>query len=226
MQNKVREISEVLENSNIFPMKMVTSITAGGITFESTTKDSMGNSIQEWFGHWLTKNGFFWHTPKHTQAFPDFTLDNDNEQLEVKSYNSAHGPGFDIAKFPGLVNDLVYDSEILDADFIVFSYIHNHDGFSIDDFRIRKIWEICYITRQGLIGSQQRQGTIIAIRPYHKLFGGVSPISSKREFIEILAKTLDFYGTQIIKEDSEFVNGNDWIEKVESNYLIKNGESL
>ena len=218
MKNKIREISETLVKSNIFPMKMVTSTTAGGITFESTTKDSMGTTIQEWFGHWLTKNGFSWLTPKNTQAFPDFTLDNNNEQLEVKSYDSIRKPGFDIAKFPALIDELVDDSEILEADYIIFKYSLYDNGFFIEDFRIKKIWEMSYITRQGLIGSQQKQGTIIAIRPYHKLFDGVSPIRSKKEFIEILAKTLDFYGTQIIKEDSKFVNGNDWIEKVESNY--------
>ena len=81
----------------------------GRITFKFSNvdiivkqRDVVGNIMQEWLEGWLRHNGIEYAPNDNTQMPPDVFLDPEDKKhnlMEVKAFNYAANPGFDIADF-------------------------------------------------------------------------------------------------------------------------------
>lgn len=171
MQSNVKKIFDILEKSNTKKTEIVITCKINDIEFSVFNKDILGSLIQSWLEEVLNKNKISW-SDKGTQKYPDFILEN-NQYLEVKTYNKDATPGFDIANFKGLIDDLVINPKRLNSDYIIFNYIFDENieennkednnknnsnphelinknsktetKIILNDYWIKKIWEITRI---------------------------------------------------------------------------------
>ena len=148
----------------------------GEVSIVATTRDSIGNLIQNWVKEWLKREGVDAEENPNTQAAPDFFLDLEDktrEWLEVKAFYNS--PNFDIADFVPYGNELPSNIHALDENFLIFQYDLNEETgeVSIVDVWLKKIWEICGSSNNYALNVQAKapdknnpeQKQIYKIRP-------------------------------------------------------------
>ncbi len=100
---------------------------------------------------------------------PDFYLNPDNKTvdlLEVKAFNRAVNPGFDIADFRMYEEEIIAMPYMLDVDYLIFGYDMSSTGIvTIKDLWIKKVWEITRCMADWALNLQVKQGVVHKIRP-------------------------------------------------------------
>ena len=228
MQSNVKKVYDLLVKSHIRKTKVEIVCKVQDIEFEVKNKDIVGNVIQSWLEVFLDNNGIAWTAPSSTQSYPDFILE-DNQFLELKCWFKEAGPAFDLANFKSLVNDLLINPKRLESDYLVFNYGYDDSGVTINNFWIKKIWELTTIPKRGsshnLISSQVKDGTIYNLRPYNFIGDPSACIGSRKQFLIQMKKTIDHFSSQLIRGDG-FVDGNDWLQRVSSKYKQQVGAEI
>lgn len=135
-----------------------------GIEFAVTSKDIIGGVLQEWFENWLIANNIPFSKPENTQEPPDFFLA-DGSHLEIKAFNDAASPGFDLANFGAYTADLLQHPERLDADHLIFSYALTNSGIVIRNIWLKKIWELAGASDKNFLSLQVKRNEPVNIRP-------------------------------------------------------------
>ena len=95
-----------------------------GIPVIVNSKDSVGHMLQDWTEAWANQNNIYIRSNPSTQEFPDFYLSNSNQDnlLEIKSFDYQASPNFDIANFETYIYSLLEVPKKLDASYLVFGY--------------------------------------------------------------------------------------------------------
>lgn len=189
-------------------------------------KDVVGNIIQEWLEGWLISRNIEFDPNPNTQMPPDIYLDPDDRThnlLEVKAFNRASSPGFDIADFKAFVNELIEKPYHLDTDFIIFGY--NMDKASgdivIKDLWIKKIWEITKPMDNWPITVQYKNGILQKMRPgnWYTNKGKYRVFESKADYLAAFEET-------IYQNPETRTQGAQWKNRFKRSYKNHYGEEI
>ena len=190
------------------------------VDIEST--DIVGNSLQSWLGKYLESKNIFFTTKDNTQEFPDFILDDEDEQnslLEVKAFNYEASPAFDIANFDSYCFSLKEKSYRLNADYLIIGYAMNGSTIEIKDIWLKKIWEISSTSKKRPLRVQAKKGIIYNIRPCKWYGKKTSSFTKKEEFVNALYETLATY-------EHASLDADEWLNEVIENYEYHTGDEL
>lgn len=215
------KIIEKMEGANLTDKRGKIYLDFDGITTNITSKDIVGNSLQDWFGKWLSMNEFQWTQGAHSQSWPDFIL-SDDSHLELKTFNHDADPAFDIANFDAFIHSL-YNGHVhrLDTPHLVFSYSVDGQGFlRIVQFWKKSIWEITGPSDTNIMALQIKRNNMPSnIRPKNWRSSKVKLFTSRKEFVCAIYAVIQRYGLQ-----SKFQT--DWFEKVSADYECLTGHPL
>lgn len=197
----------------------------GEVSIIATTRDSIGNLIQNWVKEWLISEGVEAEENPNTQTAPDFFLDLQDKTkgwLEVKSFYNS--PNFDIADFVPYGNELPSNIHVLNEDFLIFQYdLDEQTGeVSIVDVWLKKIWEICGSSSNYALNVQAKapdknnpdQKQIFKVRPirwYSNRIGTFPPFGRVEYFLCALE--------ELRSVDPRTRNDITWKQRVENAYL-------
>ncbi len=166
------------------------------ISLEVSTKDTVGNLVQEWIKEWMIREEIDFANPPNTQDFPDFLLDSDDNKkglLEVKCFDYDASPNFDIAAFLAYRRSLLEHPYRLDSDYLIIGYAMEEADIIIKDVWLKKVWEICGPSEKWDLRCNVKQGEPTNIRPikwYNNQRTKFKPFNSMLQFVEA------FDGTQ------------------------------
>ena len=171
-----------------------------GARVDVNDKSAVGNLLQEWLGRWMTQNGIYNRVNQNSQMFPDFYLSEDNRLglLEVKTFDHATAPNFDVAQFDAYVRALRTDAHKLDADYLIFGYSLSNGVIKIQDIWLKKIWEITCASKGFPLRTNVKQHKIHNVRPYNfkNNSRGFQPFGSRLAFVQAIHDTLVVYVSQ------------------------------
>lgn len=138
-------------------------------------KDVVGNIMQEWLEGWLRQNDVEFAPNENTQMPPDIYLDPEDKQhelVEVKAFNYAASPGFDIADFRMYEREIIRKPWMLDVTYLIFGYDMSSEGVvTVKKLWKKKVWELCrpmYSGKQKIpwaLNLQIKEGVVHKIRP-------------------------------------------------------------
>jgi type II restriction enzyme len=217
-KSRALEIFERLVDEDLpsNPGKIVMSM--GGVDFTLRQRDSVGALIQEWFGFWLDARGYQYTMPKNSQEFPDFILQ-DGELLEVKTFNTSAGPGFDLAAFGYYVESLETTPQRLDSSYLVFSYTLENGLLRVDKIYLKKIWEMTGPSEKNILNLQVKRGFPYNIRPKNFVQQSIDTFASRKEFLN----HLDAAAKKFARPPS---HDSSWIWRVQEAYEHDTGNKL
>ncbi len=198
------------------------TFTLAGIPVDIKSTDIVGNSLQSWLGEFFKENDIYYTTRDNTQEFPDFILDDEDEEnslLEVKAFNYDASPAFDIANFDSYCYSLKEKSYRLNADYLIIGYSMNGSTIEIKDIWLKKIWEISSYSKNRPLRVQAKKGIIYNIRPCKWYSKKSSPFTKKEEFVNALYETLSKY-------EHASIDCDEWLDTVMDNYESYFGERL
>lgn len=200
------------------------SISLANISIDIKGKDIIGNSIQEWLGAWFDINKIQYRVLDNTQEFPDYIINFNGVEsfLEIKTWNYAKGPAFDLANFNSYIDSLDANPLKIDAEYLIFGYITNDDGFTIEDIFSKKIWEMSGPSSVDPIKIQKKKGIVYNLRPMSFHRNPQSTFNTRREFLNALTETKKKYhdqGTYIPDVDL-------WESNIINKYLQNTGQNL
>ena len=188
------------------------------------TKDSIGHMLQDWIEAWAEQNNIYIRANPSTQEFPDFYLSESDEEnlLEIKSFDFNASPNFDIANFDTYVRSLLDSPKKLDAYYLVFGYSLDNGEIKIEGLWLKRIWELATTSGSWDLKLQVKQGTIYNIRPVNfvsKRTNIAQPFKNKLEFLEAIQNVLDQY------EKTKDSHSN-WLHDFKTVYKDATGISL
>ncbi len=160
--------NKLVVDNNIIGEKGIISFILKDFDIKITTKDTVGNLLQEWLRAWLVNEGVTFGTTPSTQDFPDFQLDltdNTKGMLEVKSFDYERSPNFDVAAFLAYRRSLLLHPYRLDSDYLIIGYSMTGHHIEIKDIWLKKVWEITGPSTDYALKCQVKQGEIFNIRP-------------------------------------------------------------
>lgn len=186
------------------------------VTVTINTTDTVGVTLQAWLKQFFIDNDIFFKEPVNTQEFPDFFLDNCNEEahmLEVKAFNYPRSPAFDIANFESYCDSVKEKVWRLNADYLIFGYEMSENGdISIKDIWLKKIWQISGTSTLYPLKTQIKRGMIYNIRPNSDFkYDRNGPFSNEIEFLKAMYKTLSLYKGETV--------ANNWKTELTRNYF-------
>lgn len=199
--------------------------TLNDVSVKITSKDTVGNLMQEWLREWFVSKDIEHQENPNRQAFPDFYLNVDNrktELLEVKTFDYKKSPNFDIANFDSYSNSLKTDAYRLDSNYLIFGYCMNDKGdISISKVWLKKIWEIAGNSGKYPLKVQEKKQIIYNIRPstWYSARNKFKPFATKEEFLAALNETRYQYG-------NTRGQNNHWLQEVLANYKEHTGIDL
>lgn len=169
----------------------------GNVDIVVKQKDVVGNIIQEWLQGWFDNKGIEYAPSENTQMPPDFFLNPDNKKkdlLEVKAFNRAASPGFDIADFRMYEEEIIEKPYMLDVDYLIFGYDMSRDGIvTVKDLWLKKVWEITRRMDGWAINLQIKQGAVHKIRPgvwYSNKKGNIPMFACLEDFLAAIEETV------------------------------------
>lgn len=169
MQLTAQELyDKLVHESKIIGEKGIIRFELNGHDIKITSKDSVGNLLQEWLRDWLTAQGVTFGKTPSTQDFPDFQLDltdNTKGMLEMKSFDYDKSPNFDVAAFLAYRRSLLVHPYRLDSDYLIIGYSMIGHHIEIKDVWLKKVWEITGPSADWPLKCQVKQGEIFNIRP-------------------------------------------------------------
>jgi len=213
------QIIPLLQAQNLIGSSGVISFNLLGVNVHVSTKDVIGGLLQDWFGNWMTVNGFSWQPGPNAQSWPDFIL-GDGTHLEFKAFDGTASPNFDLANFDAFTRSLLTEPERLDTDHLVFEYFLQTGGVvTINNIWVKKIWEMAGPSDTNILNLQVKQGVPVNIRP--KNWRSNSPritfFGQRLDFVIALDQALQhFYPNRHVN----------WLTTVQQNYLIRTGQVL
>ena len=189
-----------------------------------TTKDTVGNMIQEWLKGWMEKEKLSFEVNPSSQTFPDIFLNLTNKKkglLEIKAFDFKRGAGFDLANFESYCNSLLEHSYRLDSDYLILGYTMKGSEITIHDIWLKKIWEIAGPSGPYPIKVQEKKKVIYNLRLINWYSGGTTfkPFETKEAFLTALNNTR----YQYFKTRSD---NSHWLATVIDNYRIHTGTKL
>ena len=195
-----------------------------GISVTINAKDSIGNMLQEWIEVWAINNNIYLRANPSTQEFPDFYLTDSNEDdlLEIKSFDFNASPNFDIANFETYVRSLLESPKKLDANYLVFGYSLIDGRIKIEGLWLKKIWELSTNSKDWALKIQQKQGTIYNIRPVNFISMRANiaqPFTTKQDFLMAIQSVLNQY------EKTRGIQTN-WLNSFVQEYYNVTGTTL
>ena len=154
--------------------------------------------LQDWLEAWATKNNTYLRANPSTQEFPDFFLSSSNEDnlLEIKSFDFKASPNFDIANFDTYTRSLLDNPKKVDADYLVFGYSLTNGVLKIEGIWLKKIWELSTKSDKWALKLQVKQDTIYNIRPVNFVSTRpniAQPFNSRKDFLEAVQDVLNNY---------------------------------
>lgn len=220
---KAQELYDKLIQHHIIGSTGSISIELLDVKCDVNDKSAVGNLLQEWLGAWMASQGIYNRTNPNTQEFPDFYLDesDNNNLLEVKTFDFSKTPNFDVANFDAYVRSVMTKSYRLDADYLILGYTLTDGGLRIENIWLKKIWEITCPSEQFALKSQVKQGKIVNIRPYNfkNMSRGFQPFSSRLDFVSAIKQTLAQYLFATVPDQ-------EWFEAVQQNYIASHQGNL
>ena len=215
----VQEIIRLLFLQEVQLQRGKINFSLANITFTVESKDVIGGILQEWFENWMKNNNIVFSKKANSQEWPDFTLAN-QILLEIKSFNNANAPGFDIANFDAYARSLLENPQRLDSDYLIFGYVTKDKYISIHEIWHKKVWEITGPSEKNLLTLQVKQNVPTNIRPKDWRKKNDRHFKCRRDFVVALSNALKKFKTKIGVENP------DWLEKVEASYLQITGQIL
>lgn len=216
---KLKSLEELYNKAikDIQDQKGVIQITIGGIPKISKSNDIIGNCVQEWIPQWLEDNGILLYSNEKSQSFPDFTADISGKKydMEVKCWNYANAPAFDIANFDGFYREIYTQPNKLYAKYLIFGYIPIKHGFKIENIYLKNLWEITSRSRQYPIGLQVKQGRPYAIRPYPFHNKPDESFSDIQDFVKAIYETRKMFAFD------DMINPKEWYDKVIARLVVE-----
>ncbi|MEN0051062.1 MAG: NgoBV family restriction endonuclease [Bacteroidota bacterium] len=189
-----------------------------------STKDTVGNLLQEWLKAWMKAQEVDFLETGHSQSFPDFNLDTNNLKkalLEVKTFDFDRGTGFDLANFDAYCNSLLENAYRLDSDYLIFAYQMENARISIKNVWLKKIWELAGGSGTYPIKVQEKKNVIYNLRPvvWYSQRSRFKPFESLEAFLAALNETRYQY------PQTRHTNAH-WLKKVIKNYEFHTGKRL
>lgn len=235
MKLKAFEIfNKLINEEKVFPMQIhlplfefcnVEIVIKKGSTIESI--------MQEWLEGWLRHHGIDFAPNDNTQMPPDVFLDPQDKKhnlMEVKAFNYAANPGFDIADFRMYEQEIKEKPWMLDVDYLIFGYEMSKEGVvTVKNLWLKKVWEICRPMLSGRGKSQTlwplnlqiKQNVVHKIRPA-KWYGKVS----KFKTFECLEDFLSAVEETVYKNKDTRDHGPSWLDGAIGNYEKFYGKRL
>ena len=193
------------------------------VEVDISDKSSIGNLLQEWIGAWMTSKNIYHRSNENSQMPPDFYLSRSHTKdwLEVKTFDHAESPNFDVANFDAYIRDLKDRSFRLDADYLIMGYSLNNGVIKINNIWLKKVWEITCPSNEYALRTNVKQGKIHNIRPYNfkKTTKGFQPFKDRLSYVNAIKATIAKY------KDSQ-TEANEWFKNVKKSYKKFNGQSL
>tara|TARA_B100000795_G_C22790710_1_gene436788 strand:+ start:392 stop:1039 length:648 start_codon:yes stop_codon:yes gene_type:complete len=212
-----QQVYNLLDTNNITSKVGTLTFDLADISFTVQTKDVVGGILQEWFENFLSTNNVQFEKPHNSQEWPDLILLPQNEDLEVKAFNHAKSPGFDIANFDAYTRSLLEHPERLDTEHIIFAYESDGKNIQIKDFWLKKAWQMTGPSDTNYLNLQVKQNQPTNIRPKNWRSKRSVTFNSRREFVVQLNNALvRFYPDR----------HPNWFQQVESKYQQKVRQSL
>lgn len=181
----------------------------------------VGNILEEWLAKWLDSKGIP-NIHNHKQASPDFWLNPDDlndDWLEIKSFTGS--PNFDLAAFRSFIKLIIDKPWKLQSNYFLIKYKMKNGLVTIEDFWLKKIWEISCTSSTWPIKVQCKQGVINNLRPatWYAANPDYPVFRSLEHFIAALEQTVyKYHDTNNIAET--------WKDKVVESYNRYYGEVL
>ena len=198
--------------------------TLNDISVTINTKDSIGHMLQDWVEAWAVENDIYIRPNPNTQEFPDFYLSDSNENnlLEIKSFDFKASPNFDIANFDTYVRSLLEKPKKLDAHYLVFGYSLNKGEITVEGLWLKRIWELSTNSSAWDLKLQVKQGTIYNIRPVNfisKRPNIAQAFNNRLEFLEAIQNVLNEY-------DKTKGTHQNWLDTFKTKYQEATGTFL
>jgi hypothetical protein len=220
---KAKRLFESLKHDGIIGTEGKISLSLLGVRVDVSDKSAIGNLLQEWLGEWMKTHNIYHRSNKNSQMPPDFYLgEGDNEDwLEVKTFDYNESPNFDVANFDAYVRDIREKTFRLDADYLIMGYSLKKGIITINDIWLKKVWEITCPSNKYALRTQIKQDKIYNIRPYNfkSESDGFQPFSDRLCFVQAVKATIASY-----RKNSE--EAEDWHMTVEKSYRKITGSSL
>lgn len=191
------------------------------LTIAIKTKDTVGSLLQEWLKAWFQYADIDFLENTNSQTFPDFHLNRDDLKkglLEVKSFDFARGPGFDLANFDSYCNSLLENAYRIDSDYLILGYQMIDGEITIKNVWLKKIWELACPSSTYPIKVQEKKSVIYNLRPstWYSTRSRFKPFLSKEAFLSALNETRYQY------PQTRHTNGH-WLRNVVKNYQEHTG---
>jgi len=216
----------LIDEEKILELEGQIKFSMGDVDIIVKAKDIVGNIIQEWVGGWFDKRGILYAPTENTQMPPDFYLNPDDstiDLLEVKAFNRAASPGFDIADFRVYAEEIIDKPYMLYVDYLIFGYDMNDDGvITVKDLWLKKVWEITRRMQSWALNLQVKQNVVHKIRPgawYSTKKGNYPMFECLEDFISAIEETV----YQNPKTHNEAAT---WKKRFNNSYHAHYGKSL
>ena len=190
--------------------------------------------IKEWLKDKFRQNDIEYAINDNHLLIPPYLFldpeDKKHNLMEVKAFNYAANPGFDIADFRMYEREIKEKPWMLDVDYLIFGYDMSEDGVvTVRNLWLKKVWEIC---RPMLSGSgknkviwplnlQIKQGLVHKIRPA-KWYG----ISRNFKTFECVEDFLSAVEETVYKNKDTRDDGPSWLDGTLRNYETFYGKHL
>ena len=190
-----QEVYDRLIEEDILNIHGVIKYQMGTVSIIVKQRDVVGNILQEWVQGWLRNNSVDFALNPNSQMPPDFYLNPDNLEtglLEVKAFNRAGSPGFDIADFLMYQREIIERPYMLDVDYLIFGYKMDETGFvRVQDLWLKKVWQITRRMENWPLNLQVKRDVVHKMRPgvwYSN--SGVPMFRSKEDFLSAIEETV------------------------------------
>lgn len=192
------------------------------------------NIIQDWLEDWLRQNYIEYVINEDHSLIPPYVFldpqDKKHNLMEVKAFNYAANPGFDIADFRMYEREIKEKPWMLDVDYLVFGYDMSKDGVvTVKNLWLKKVWEICRPMSSGSgknkviwpLNLQIKQGVVHKIRPA-KWYG----VSKSFKTFECVEDFLSAVEETVYKNKDTRDDGPGWLDGTLRNYETFYGKQL
>lgn len=216
VENSIQQVWRLLNEHNLIGQVGQTTFKMANLSIVVTTKDIIGNVIQEWFSKWMQEQGMKVHGGPHTQSWPDFVFA-DGMHLELKAFDGNASPNFDVANFDAFIRSVLEHPERIDTDHIIFEYCLIGEEIVIRDIYLKKIWEITGPSDTNILNIQVKQGQPVNIRPKNWRNNKISVFSNRQNFVETLGQAVQRFRADTYP---------DWYNRVAYAYQNATGNPL
>lgn len=190
--------------------------------------------IKEWLKDKFRQNDIEYAINDNHLLIPPYLFldpeDKKHNLMEVKAFNYAANPGFDIADFRMYEREIKEKPWMLDVDYLIFGYDMSEDGVvTVRNLWLKKVWEICRPMLSGFgknkviwpLNLQIKQGLVHKIRPA-KWYG----ISRNFKTFECVEDFLSAVEETVYKNKDTRDDGPSWLDGTLRNYETFYGKQL